>query len=120
MDAERLHSNIWTQLREDTISAEHLNNQSDTKWTLDPNSLLCHLRCIYFPNSRNLRLHVLQYSHNHPLAGHFGQMKTIIKSICNAIGLDFQSMSRTTANCTLLVPMLNLCTTNPMDFSSNF
>src|SRR5882724_10299575 len=75
MDAERLHSNIWSQLREDPISAEHLDNQSDPKWTLDPDGLLCHLGHIYVPNSSNLRLRVLQYSHDHPLAGHFGQMK---------------------------------------------
>jgi len=43
-----------------------------------------------------------------------------IKSICNTIGLDFQSMSRTTANRAPLVPAPNLCATNPMDFSSNF
>src|SRR5882672_11329163 len=78
MDAERLHSNIQSQLRDDPISAEHLDNKSDPKWTLDPNGLLCHLRCIYIPNSGNLRLCVLQYSHDHhPLAGHFGQTKTL-------------------------------------------
>src|SRR5882724_9568814 len=43
-----------------------------------------------------------------------------IKSVCNTIGPDFQSMSRTTANSAPLVPMPNLCATNPMDFSSNF
>ena len=77
MDAERLHSDIQSQLREDPISAEHLDNQSDPKWTLNPDGLLRHLRRIYVPNSGNLRLRVLQYSHDHPLAGHFGQMKTL-------------------------------------------
>jgi len=77
MDAERLHSDIWSQLRDDPISAEHLDNQSDPKWTLDPDGLLHHLGRIYVPNSGNLRLRVLQYSHDHPLAGHFGQMKTL-------------------------------------------
>src|SRR5467141_471993 len=77
MEAERLHSDIWSQLRDDPISTEHLNNQSDPKWTLDPDGLLCHLGCIYVPNSSNLRLCVLQYLHNHPLAGHFGQTKTL-------------------------------------------
>src|SRR5882724_3574641 len=46
--------------------------------------------------------------------------RPFIKFICNTIGLDFQSMSRTTANCAPLVPIPNLCTTNPTDFSSNF
>src|SRR5882724_5103593 len=54
MDDERLHSDIWSQLQEDPLSAEHLNNQSDPQWTLDPDSLLCHLRCIYVLNSGNL------------------------------------------------------------------
>jgi len=36
MDAERLHSDIRSQLREDPISAEHLDNQSDPKWTFNP------------------------------------------------------------------------------------
>src|SRR5882724_12055951 len=43
-----------------------------------------------------------------------------IKSVCNTIGPDFQSMSRTTANRAPLVPVPNLCATNPTDFSSNF
>src|SRR5882724_4648477 len=46
--------------------------------------------------------------------------RPFIKSICNTIGLDFQSTSRTTENCAPLVPMPNLCAKNPMDFSSNF
>ena len=48
MNAERLHSDIQSQLQEDPISEEHLNNQSDPQWTLNPDGLLCHLRHIYF------------------------------------------------------------------------
>ena len=77
MDAERLHSEIRSQLREDLIAEEHLNNQSDPSWTLNPDGLLRHHGHIYVPNSGNLRLGVLQYSHDHPLAGHFGQTKTL-------------------------------------------
>src|SRR5882724_9654133 len=76
MDAERLHSNIQSQIREDPISTEHLDKQSDP-WTLDPNGLLKNSGQIYILDSRSLRLHVLQYSHDHPLAGHFGQTKTL-------------------------------------------
>src|SRR5882724_7834799 len=41
------------------------------------NGLLHHLRRIYVLNSGNLQLHVLQYLHDHPLTGHFGQTKTL-------------------------------------------
>src|SRR5882724_11058209 len=77
MDAERLHSDIRSQLREDPTAEEHIKNQSDPSWTLDPDGLLCHLGCIYVPNTGNHQLCVLQYSHDHPLAGHFGQTKTL-------------------------------------------
>jgi len=56
---KRLHSNIQSQLRDDPMSVEHLDNQSDPKWTLNPDGLLHHLGCIYVPNSGNLQLHVL-------------------------------------------------------------
>src|SRR5882724_13720687 len=77
MAAERLHTNIRTQLREDPVSNEHLSIQSDPNWTLDLDGLLHHLGQIYVLNTNNLQLHVLQYSHDHSLAGHFGQTKTL-------------------------------------------
>src|SRR5882724_7822855 len=48
------------------------------------------------------------------------RQRLFIKSVCNTIGPDFQSMSGTTANHAPLFPAPNLCTKNPMDFSSNF
>ena len=54
MDAERLHSDIWSQLREDPTAEEHIRNQSDPSWTFDPDGLLRHLGCIYVPNTGNL------------------------------------------------------------------
>ena len=53
MDAERLHSDIWSQHQEDSISTEHLDSQSDPQWTLNPDGLLHHLGCIYVLNSGN-------------------------------------------------------------------
>src|SRR5882724_11870541 len=65
------------QLREDSVSKEHLAIQSDLNWSLDPDGLLCHLGRIYVLNTDNLQLRVLQYSHDHPLEGHFGQTKML-------------------------------------------
>jgi len=51
----------------------------------------------------------------------FSQMKTLHQvRMQNTIGLDFQSTSRTTANCAPLVPMPNLCATKPYGLLSNF
>src|SRR5882672_2611045 len=78
MDCDkRLHSDIQSQLQDDPISAEHLNNQSDPKWTLNPNGLLCHLRCIYVPNSGNLQFVFSSICTTTPLPGHFGQTNTL-------------------------------------------
>src|SRR6266481_8399767 len=82
MDTERLHSDIQTHLRDDPVSTEH-PNQSDPKWSLDPDGLLCHRGRIYVPDSDNLRLCVLQYSHDHPLAGHYSQAKTLYQVCLN-------------------------------------
>ena len=44
---------------------------------LSPDGLLRLDDCIYVPDLGTLQLHVLQYAHNHPLSGHFGQSKTL-------------------------------------------
>jgi len=59
MDAERLHSNIRSQLWEDPTSKEHLTNQSDPSWTPWPRWSTFPLGCIHVPNSDNLQLCVL-------------------------------------------------------------
>src|SRR5882672_1734306 len=48
------------------------------------------------------------------------RQRLFTKSECTTIGLDFWSMSKTTANCVPSVPTPNPCTTDLMDFSSNF
>jgi len=53
MDAEKLHSDIQSQLREDPISAEHLDKQSDP-WTLNPDGLLRNSGRIYVLDSGSL------------------------------------------------------------------
>ena len=44
---------------------------------MDPNGLLLLDNRIYVPSAGNLRTHVLQYNHDHILARHFGQNKTL-------------------------------------------
>ena len=77
MDEEQLFSDIKSHLQDYPISTACLDNQSDPKWTVTPNGLLHYSDRIYIPDHGNLRLRDLQYSHDHPLAGHFGQTKTL-------------------------------------------
>src|SRR6266481_1880825 len=79
MDAEQLHNNIRADLQSDPTALEHLSSTANPHWVTSPDGLL---RCddrIYVPDSRNLHLRVLQYSHDHLLSGHFGQTKTLYK-----------------------------------------
>jgi len=49
---------------------------------MDPNSLLLLNNRIYIPSAGNLHTHILQYNHDHILAGHFGQNKTLELVCC--------------------------------------
>src|SRR6266481_9796898 len=60
----------------------YVDSRANLRWTLGPDGLLRHSRCIYVPDS-SLRLCVLQYSHDHPLAGHYGQSKTLYQVCLN-------------------------------------
>jgi len=53
-----------------------LPQPSDPKWTLS-DRLLHQNNRIYVPDVADLRLRVLKNKHDHPLAGHFGQNKTM-------------------------------------------
>jgi len=44
---------------------------------MDPNGLLLLNDRIYVPSAGNLHTYVLQYNHDHILAGYFGQNKTL-------------------------------------------
>ena len=68
MDTERLHSDIIKS---------HLRNNPTSTEQIDPDGLLQNSRHIYILETGNLQQHVLQYLHDHPLAGHFGQTKTL-------------------------------------------
>ena len=62
-------------LPSDPIATKHIS--VDGRWSIDPNSLLLLDNRIYVPSVGNLHTRVLQYNHDHILAGHFGQNKTL-------------------------------------------
>jgi len=83
MDAERLIPTSGLNSDRNPISTEHLNNQSDPK--VDPWSQWFTMPpwdASMFPNSGNLQLCVLQYSHDHPLAGHFFVRRRPFIQVC--------------------------------------
>jgi len=110
------------QLREDPISTKHLDNQSRPSGILDPDGLLCHLGRIYVTELGNLRLRVLQYSHDHPLAGHFRSDEDFTSSpYATTIGPDFQSTFKDYCKSMHHLFPRQTCAPKPLwDFSSNF
>src|SRR6266481_5824982 len=77
MDTARLHADICSSLQSDPVTLVHLSTDSDPHWVTSPDSLLQLEDQIYVPDMGNLWLHILQYAHDHPLAGHCGQQKTL-------------------------------------------
>ena len=76
MDIQSLHSDTCSALRDDPAISKHLSNPIHC-WSKDPEGLLCLDNRIYVPDVGDLRLKVLQHNHDHPVAGHFGQNRTI-------------------------------------------
>src|SRR6266481_6719030 len=83
MDTERLHANICSSLQSDLVTLEHLSTNSDPCWVMSPDGLLRQSDRIYIPDTGNLRLCILQYTHDHPLAGHCSQQKTLYQVQCH-------------------------------------
>ena len=75
VDLDTLHQDILSALPSDPIATKHIS--ADGRWSTDPNGLLLLDNRIYVPSAGNLRTRVLQYNHDHILAGHFGQNKTL-------------------------------------------
>ncbi len=73
MDLDTLHQDILLALPSDPIATKHIS--TDGWWSMDPNSLLLIDSRIYVPSAGNFCIHVLQYNHDHILAGYFGQNK---------------------------------------------
>ena len=75
VDLDTLHQDILSALPSDPIATKHIS--TDGWWSTDPNSLLLLDNRIYVPSAGSLRTCVLQYNHDHILARHFGQNKTL-------------------------------------------
>ena len=83
---EALHSNILYGLMPDAKAQTHLetlphNPGPDSKWSCSSTGFLLHDDVVYVPNIGGLRTHVLKLCHDHLLAGHPGQTKTL-KLVC--------------------------------------
>ena len=76
MDSEKLLTDIKTHQATDNEATKHLND-TDLRWTKLVDGLVRHDGRIYVPDTGNLQLRILQYKHDHPLSGHFGQNKTL-------------------------------------------
>ena len=75
VDLDTLHQDILLALPSDPIATKHIS--TDGRWSSDPNSLLLLNNRIYIPSAGNLHTRILQYNHDHILAGYFGQNKTL-------------------------------------------
>ncbi|KIN98909.1 hypothetical protein M404DRAFT_30877 [Pisolithus tinctorius Marx 270] len=76
-DVECLHSNIVSTLPSDPVSTSHVPTPTKPQWSLDSNGLLCLDSHIFVPDIDDLCLQVLRLKHDHPLAGHFRQNRTL-------------------------------------------
>ena len=75
VDLDTLHQDILLAFSSDPIATKHIF--TDSWWSMDPNSLLLLDNRIYVPFAGNLYTCVLQCNHDHILARHFGQNKTL-------------------------------------------
>ena len=76
MDQEQLYSDILTSLHSDPAYLDYQNSPKP-QWTMTSDGFLRHHDLIYVPDSSDLRLRILRYKHDHILAGHPGQNKTV-------------------------------------------
>ena len=76
MDVDKLHQDIRNAYTTDPTASVQFPQPSNAQWTLT-DGLLRYNDRIYVPDAPDLRLQVLKHKHDHPLAGHFGQNKTL-------------------------------------------
>ena len=75
MNLDTLYQDIFLAFSSNPIAAKHTS--VDGWWSMDPNSLLLLDNRIYVLSASNLCTCILQYNHDHILAKHFGQNKTL-------------------------------------------
>jgi len=80
MDLDTLHQDILLALSSDPTATKHIF--TDGQWSMDPNGLLFLDNRIYVLFAGDFCICVLQYNHDHILAGHFGQNKTLELVCC--------------------------------------
>jgi len=101
MDLDILHQDILSALPSDPITTKHTS--ADGQWSTDPNGLLLLNNRIYVLSASNLYTHVLQYNHDHILAGHFGQNKTLELVHCRyswpSLHADVQQFCKSYVTC---------------------
>ena len=76
MDLEELHKDILDTLPTDSLYMNHLI-EPKPNWSVSSDGFLRHNDRIYVPEAKDLRLRVLRTFHDHILAGHPGQNKTL-------------------------------------------
>jgi len=76
LDQNQLYSDILATLPLDTSISNHLLHP-EGRWSKDSAGFLRLDNRMYVLDNTNLRLQVLQYHHDHVLAGHLGQNKTL-------------------------------------------
>jgi len=76
LDQNQLHSDILATLPSDFSISNHLSHPEGC-WSKDDAGFLRIDDRMYVPDNANLHLRVLQYHHDHVLAGHLGQNKTL-------------------------------------------
>jgi len=75
VDLDTLYQDILSALPSNPITIKHIS--ADGQWSMDPNSLLLLNNKIYVLSTSNLHTCILQYNHDHILAEHYGQNKTL-------------------------------------------
>jgi len=96
-----LHQDILLALSSDPIATKHTS--VDGQWSIDPNGLLFLDNRIYALSASNLCTCVLQYNHDHILARHFGQNKTLELVHCGyfwpSLYADVQQFCKSCVTC---------------------